>query len=50
MKKLLLIMFAFAMFAACTPETTNSEEVQTDPQENCPPNDANCNGIPDDKE
>jgi hypothetical protein len=38
-------------------ESTNGNEtkpkpnqVRTDPNENCPPNDTNCNGIPDNQE
>ncbi|MEP0266609.1 hypothetical protein [Dokdonia sp.] len=40
------------MITSCEPEISNEEqqELATDPNENCPPNDTNCNGIPDNQE
>jgi len=53
MKKFLLILalatFSVAPFTSCTPETLQ-DEYQTDKDKICPPNDRNCNGIPDDQE
>lgn len=49
---LLTMIFGMALIS-CTPESqvnVNHEEFQTDPNKNCPPNDTNCNGIPDDQE
>ncbi len=53
MKKLRLMLAAIvvtAAFASCTPENTINNEYQTDKDKVCPPNDQNCNGIPDDEE
>lgn len=57
MKKFYLLAIAMlissATIVSCTAEeleTQNNEEYQTDPNKNCPPNDTNCNGIPDDEE
>ena len=45
------------LFMSCEPEGINEatklekKELQSiDPDEECPPNDRNCNGIPDDEE
>jgi len=53
MKKLILILILIAFTAplvvSCTPEKqVDQDEFQTDPNENCPPNDTNCDGVPDD--
>lgn len=47
---LAVFVFAFSV-VSCTPEEL-SDDTQTaaDPKEICPPNDRNCNGIPDDEE
>ncbi len=57
MKRLVLAVLLVAFAASCTPESTSEElknngiEVQgTDKDKNCPPNDRNCNGIPDNQE
>lgn len=55
MKKVLLVfamlVFSAGMFVSCTPDAVNDDtELATDPNEECPPNDRNCNGIPDDQE
>lgn len=50
MKKLLLFFAFIALFASCTPETVRADEQLTDKDKNCPPNDTNCNGIPDNQE
>ena len=54
MKKVLFIFAIVAFsFASCTPETIqddNTEQQYTDKGKNCPPNDTNCNGIPDNQE
>lgn len=57
MKKLALVfVFAFAttLFNSCTPEALTedeSTEIQSiDKPKICPPNDRNCNGIPDSQE
>ncbi|MEZ4817718.1 MAG: hypothetical protein R2776_07090 [Flavobacteriaceae bacterium] len=53
MKQLKLMFAAAAMVlsvAACTPESQNSDDYQTEKDKNCPPNDTNCNGIPDNQE
>lgn len=52
MKKVLLFLtVCLALFVvSCTEQEISSDNVQlkdTDPEENCPPNDANCDGIPD---
>jgi hypothetical protein len=52
-KVLLLLAMSFLLaptFVSCTPEKQLNEEYQTDPNENCPPSDKNCNGIPDTEE
>tara|TARA_B000000460_G_scaffold185909_1_gene133646 strand:- start:51 stop:212 length:162 start_codon:yes stop_codon:yes gene_type:complete len=38
------------LLASCTPESQNFDEYQTDKHKNCPPNDTNCNGVPDNQE
>ena len=54
MKKLLLalmLLFTMNLVVSCTPEEMNDEtELANDPDKTCPPNDRNCNGIPDDQE
>lgn len=54
MKKLLLafmLLFATNAFVSCTPEELNENtETATEPDKQCPPNDRDCNGIPDDQE
>ncbi|MEP0388085.1 hypothetical protein [Dokdonia sp.] len=47
-----LALFTMSMITSCEPEISNEEqqELATDPNENCPPNDTNCNGIPDNQE
>ena len=55
MKKVLLaflLLFALSFsVTSCEAETIDDEQIQqTDPEENCPPNDTNCNGIPDNQE
>ncbi|GEQ86003.1 hypothetical protein ULMS_15110 [Patiriisocius marinistellae] len=51
MRKVFIACAVLAFFASCTPESTlNLNEQQTDKDKNCPPNDTNCNGIPDNKE
>ncbi|WP_452599550.1 hypothetical protein [Pontimicrobium sp. MEBiC01747] len=40
-------------FTSCTTEPVTEDENITaiiDPEKECPPNDRNCNGIPDDEE
>lgn len=46
MKKLLLLVFALALFASCTPESNQDNGEQ----QSCPAPDTNCNGIPDHEE
>lgn len=54
MKKVLLaamLLFAVNVFYSCEPESLDDDtELATDPNQQCPPNDRNCNGIPDDQE
>ena len=62
MKKVVLIIgvvFTLAMLTSCTDnsleqiernEKQTVSELAIDPSEACPPNDRNCNGIPDDQE
>jgi hypothetical protein len=51
MKRVFVVLATIALFASCTPEATvNQNEQQTDKAKNCPPNDTNCNGIPDNQE
>lgn len=45
-----LLTLTSGTFIACTPENQVNEELQTDKDENCPSNDRNCNGIPDNQE
>lgn len=48
---LCLILTMGTAFVACTPENQlDQNEYQTDKNKNCPPNDTNCNGIPDNQE
>ncbi len=50
---LALTVFTLTVFTSCEPETDKTEladEFATDPNENCPPNDTNCNGVPDNQE
>ena len=50
MKKLALL-FVVLLFAACTPTQLEDENPQQiDKDKICPPNDRNCNGIPDNEE
>ncbi|MEL6812037.1 MAG: hypothetical protein AAFP76_11935 [Bacteroidota bacterium] len=53
MKKFKLVIACLTIFAAvysCTPEDQQRDEFQIDKREVCPPNDENCNGIPDNEE
>ncbi len=51
MKNVFLVFAALALFASCTPESTlDQNEQQTEKSKNCPPNDTNCNGVPDNQE
>lgn len=55
MKKVLLLfmvmLFTSAAFVSCTADEIEDEKITaTDKEENCPPNDRNCNGIPDNQE
>ncbi len=43
-------LFLTASIVACTPVNSTNEYEATDPNQNCPPNDRNCNGIPDNQE
>lgn len=46
----LAVLFAI-VFTSCTPEAIQENETQQiDPKKDCPPNDRDCNGIPDDQE
>jgi hypothetical protein len=48
--KFIIATIAVSTFLVnCTPEN-QLNEYQTDKTEVCPPNDKNCNGIPDDEE
>lgn len=51
MKKYLLALLVLGAIA-CTPTSINENDqsIDPDPDEQCPPNDRNCNGIPDDQE
>ncbi|CAL2101224.1 conserved exported protein of unknown function [Tenacibaculum sp. 190130A14a] len=61
MKKVLVVLvmfFGIAILTSCTDNTEkiakNEEKIEhfgkIDPIKDCPPNDRNCNGVPDDEE
>ena len=50
MKKLLLLVAIVAFTFSCTPDKLENNEQLTDKECNSPPNDRNCNGIPDNEE
>ncbi|MEZ4857214.1 MAG: hypothetical protein R2781_00200 [Flavobacteriaceae bacterium] len=49
-KSIVAIASLLFVVASCTPESQNENEYQIDKDKNCPPNDRNCNGIPDNQE
>lgn len=58
MKKVILLLLICFAFACTDDELREDEQTQieleelqaSDPNDQCPPNDRNCNGIPDDQE
>ena len=50
MKKLALALMLVGFVFSCTPENQIQNEQQIDKDKFCPPNDRNCNGIPDNEE
>ncbi len=49
----LMLTLVSITFTSCTTEPVTEDENITaiiDPEKDCPPNDRNCNGIPDDEE
>ena len=50
LKAMLAAASIVLLIAGCTPESQNSDDYQTEKDKNCPPNDTNCNGIPDNQE
>lgn len=49
---LMMLLFASSVIVSCTADEIDQDEriEATDKEENCPPNDRNCNGIPDNEE
>ncbi len=50
LKTILAAASVVLFLASCTPENQSVDEYQTEKDKNCPPNDTNCNGIPDNQE
>lgn len=48
-----VIVLLISLCVSCTPNNLTEDEQQSiliDPEKDCPPNDKNCNGVPDDEE